>query len=772
MAETQTIAKIEIDVDQATARLAELTASIDAVKARNKELRQGIKDETVDFAAATREIAENNKVLKLLGAEQKAVTGEIQSTTTALAAEGDSFVEMKARVSQLETEYKSLTKAERESAAGKAMKQKIIDQKNELRKFNEELGNWQDNVGHYEKALGPLGGILDSLGLSAKNVASGGMEALRGGLKSATSGVKSFGKTLLTTPIGWIAAAVAALVAVFAKLKEAIEKNDDASTGMARLYAVTVQPVLDVVTKVFGKLAEWIGKAANALADFLGSSSEAAKRADALVVATDKLEDAEREYAKNSAERSARIEELREKAADAESYSIEERKKALNDAMELEKQEYDEARKLAENRLNLEKERNKMAADTSDAAKDREMALAKAVDDADRAYAKSKRTLMRQIKSLTNEEVAASNERKKAREDEAKAKKKAMDDELEAERKHAEAVAKLRGEAQRAIEDRAVKNIKNRYDREQAEATLAYTRDLQALKEKYGKEAELTAEYQQLRKDREAQYLAELSKIQSAFWQDEEANDPALNDDRVKALDARIAEINEMAESEAAAQVGATEELNEKLVELNRKRDEQIAEIHDEYRKAEARKALEQAQELMSAENALFDSIGQLADAFAKDEKDRAKAQKIMAVGKAAVESGIAIASGTAQAMTMPFPANIAAIVTTTAAVLANIATAVSTIKGAKFTSGGIVPGTSYAGDHVVAGLNSGEMVLNKSQQARLFDLANGATTTASATMVAALTEAVAAMPAPVLQYREFEQFTGDVKAVRMAAEY
>lgn len=772
MAETQTIAKIEIDVDQATTRLAELSAAMDAVKARNKELRQGIKDETVDFAAATREIAENNKVLKLLGAEQKAVTGEIQATTTALAAEGDSFVEMKARVSQLETEYKSLTKAERESASGQELKKKIIDQKNELRHFNEELGNWQDNVGHYEKALGPLGGILDGLGLSANKLASGGMTALRGGLQSVTAGVKTFAKTLLTTPLGWIAAAVGALVAVFGKLKDAIAKNDEASTGMARLYAVTVQPVLNVVTKVFGKLAEWIGKAANALADFLGQSSEAAKKADALVVATDKLEDMERTYAKNSADRSARIEELREKAADAESYSIAERKKALQDAMEFEQQEHDEAKKLANERLRIEQERNKMAADTSDAAKDRENALAKAVDDADRAYAKSKRTLTRQLKSLTNEEVAASKERAKAREDEAKAKQDAMDEELEKEKQHAEAVAKLRDEAQRTIEDTAVKNIKNRYDREQAEATLAYTRDLQALEEKYGKEAELSAEYQQLRKDREAQYLQELAGIQSNFWQEEEANDPALNDDRVKALDERIAEIQEMAESEAAAQVGATEELNEKLVELNRQRDEQIAAIHDEYRKAEAKKALEQAQQLMSAEGALFDSIGQMADAFAKDEKSRAKAQKVMAVGKAAVESGIAIASGTAQAMSMPFPANIAAIVSTTAAVLANIATAVSTIKGAKFATGGIVPGTSYTGDHVMAGLNSGEMVLNKAQQARLFDLANGATTTASATMVAALTEAVAAMPAPVLQYREFEQFTGEVKSVRMAAEY
>lgn len=43
-----------------------------------------------------------------------------------------------------------------------------------------------------------------------------------------------------------------------------------------------------------------------------------------------------------------------------------------------------------------------------------------------------------------------------------------------------------------------------------------------------------------------------------------------------------------------------------------------------------------------------------------------------------------------------------------------------------KYQFGGIVPGASNAGDNVVARLNSGEMVLNRSQQAQLFNIANG----------------------------------------------
>ena len=43
-----------------------------------------------------------------------------------------------------------------------------------------------------------------------------------------------------------------------------------------------------------------------------------------------------------------------------------------------------------------------------------------------------------------------------------------------------------------------------------------------------------------------------------------------------------------------------------------------------------------------------------------------------------------------------------------------------------KFAGGGIVPGSSYSGDKVMAGLNSGEMILNSMQQQRLFNMLNG----------------------------------------------
>ena len=56
---------------------------------------------------------------------------------------------------------------------------------------------------------------------------------------------------------------------------------------------------------------------------------------------------------------------------------------------------------------------------------------------------------------------------------------------------------------------------------------------------------------------------------------------------------------------------------------------------------------------------------------------------------------------------------------------LAQLITMVNTISG--FATGGIVGGNSYTGDRVVAHVNSGEMILNAREQARLFQIATGA---------------------------------------------
>ena len=59
-------------------------------------------------------------------------------------------------------------------------------------------------------------------------------------------------------------------------------------------------------------------------------------------------------------------------------------------------------------------------------------------------------------------------------------------------------------------------------------------------------------------------------------------------------------------------------------------------------------------------------------------------------------------------------------------AVVATAISAASKPNFKRFAEGGIVGGSSFTGDRVPAMVNSGEMILNKTQQARLFKIANG----------------------------------------------
>ena len=81
-------------------------------------------------------------------------------------------------------------------------------------------------------------------------------------------------------------------------------------------------------------------------------------------------------------------------------------------------------------------------------------------------------------------------------------------------------------------------------------------------------------------------------------------------------------------------------------------------------------------------------------------------------------KQGEAIASGTASASALPFPANIGAIASIVATIMSTFAQ-IGSIVGA-FADGGVVGGSLH-GDKVLARLNGGEMVLNKTQQSKLF---------------------------------------------------
>ena len=78
---------------------------------------------------------------------------------------------------------------------------------------------------------------------------------------------------------------------------------------------------------------------------------------------------------------------------------------------------------------------------------------------------------------------------------------------------------------------------------------------------------------------------------------------------------------------------------------------------------------------------------------------------------------GLAMARGAASAASAPWPANIGAIASVMATLISTFASF------PKFADGGIVGGSSYFGDKLLARVNSGELILNQKQQESLYHM-------------------------------------------------
>lgn len=82
----------------------------------------------------------------------------------------------------------------------------------------------------------------------------------------------------------------------------------------------------------------------------------------------------------------------------------------------------------------------------------------------------------------------------------------------------------------------------------------------------------------------------------------------------------------------------------------------------------------------------------------------------------------LALAKGVTSVFDLPFPANLAAV----GAVMGTILGIFASIP--KFETGGVVGGSSFTGDNILARVNSGEMILNTGQQSNLFSMLNSST--------------------------------------------
>ena len=272
-----------------------------------------------------------------------------------------------------------------------------------------------------------------------------------------------------------------------------------------------------------------------------------------------------------------------------------------------------------------------------------------------------------------------------------------------------------------------------------------------------------------------AKYDAEIAELNASFEANKQYADnieelerrkneaiTALN----KARADEISDINAKASKEEEDRL-AKELADKKAAEAEKARlEKEAAELIAKTREDEEKKR----EALYSATSSMFSAMSDMISATSESEEEAARRGKVLALAEIAFNTGVAIAEGVASASAVPFPFNLAAIVTTIATVLSNIAAATKTVQTAKFADGGLVtgPGTATS-DSIPAMLSNGESVMTAEATSMFapmlsaFNQMGGgvpisgqnSNATGEEMLARAFARGVEAMPAPVVNVQE-----------------
>ena len=819
----QIILDIQLDKGSVNADLRATLESLKALKNEQKELTKAIKEgNDVDGEMSAR-LLDLKSQIKYTEAQAKGLS----ATQRVLTADGKKYEDtlngQRQKLSDMQSAYDAMDKEMRESEGGKAFLSQIKEQHDAVLGLEGATGRMQRNVGNYGESIKGIIPSFDKFD-AALNKMGTSMNDLQQGVGTASKSIVShfatIGKALITPPLGIIVAILTGIMLIFGKLASAIKKNDDAMTNLQVAFSA-FKPIAIAIGKIFEGIGVALSKVAVGIANVVTKISsalipgfeEASKKVTEYILAVDALEETQRRYTVQNAKDAQEIAKYR--AIAAESTDLEERKKALQSAIALEEEIARRNVEIATKTLQLRKEQARQEVDTTDETKNEIARLEAEKIQAETDYYNKKREMAAQIRELNNK-INAEN----AKNHQEYIKR------LEAQRKAEEEAEKARQEALKAslenekalrqqMEDFKASLIKDAGERELVEMQIAGTREIEELKKRLETEKNITEEgraiLNQLIIDKQTELDTQLK---------EKAD--TLAEERINAEMQRIAEQEQtkLELRKAIAEENSAEMLELQLEELELQQQAELENtilneeekylIVEKYEKLKqalvaetAKKNEEQATQMkmqlsaslqMMAKNAssAFGQMSELLEGYGEENEKGSKAAKAFALMQLSTDQAISI-SQTARAMVEAVQGATQAAASTgplapvmlavyiaemVGLVLGAVAGQVASIKqakgilsGEKFESGGIVGGTSFSGDKVVAHVNSGEMILNREQQTRLFDMANLGGGFDYSGLAQALTQAVASLPSPTLQYQEFKDFQSSVQRVTKIAE-
>lgn len=652
---TTKVLEVVVDNNKAIAAIAEYNRKIEEQKKLQAELAQKYKDGEITqtaYARATAKINEENKAYSRLVRE---LSKEVQNNIMQDTQKTKSLRALRAELSNVTKQYDELSAEERQAAEGLKLKAKIEDITMQLKNSEQETGRFYRNVGNYANGF-----------VEAFTRMGGSMGKMQGPMNLVKNGFNAISATPLITILG---ALVTVIQKVIQNLKSSEATMNAVTVAMAPLNAggralqVVMQKLGEGIAKVVTTLTRW--------ADKLGLINDAMKTEQQLVKDEIALQLREREVLVENAESQLKVSELKAKAADKATYSAKERLAFLQEALAEEDAIAKREVELAKEKVRILEEQSKLAENSKEENDALAQARAAALQ-AEKAYFDKSRELTAQMveakRAIAAEDQAAAAARKEA---------------AEAEIAAAEAQLQALTQAQEHALDIRTREI---------EARLKLVEE-GSLKE-YQLQQELLA----------AQLEADIKRLEA-----EEGTDELIKLRREEYLQ-EMTRLDE--EWEAEAEAVANELLQANLDAIFAEQEARKAAFEEQ--KAQELEKQQLAEETALAFASVAGSIAGMLQTFGEENRELARLSKVIALAQIAIETGVATAKGISAAMSVPFPANLAAIATTITTIISGMTSAISTVKGAKFATGGLVvgPGTATS-DSIPARLSNGESVMN-----------------------------------------------------------
>lgn len=250
MAEESILLKVGIDENQ----IARSEAAIIAAREEIGKLREAQKALAAEGKANTAEFVRNETALRDL-------TGTVRENQRVLDANiklqkgvGGSIKELRANVSRLKEEYINLSEEQRNNAeVGGALQKALLEQTEELKKLEAEIGVTNRNVGNY---TGSILEAVDGTGLftKAQQAFATAQKIANAATEGGTVATQSFSKALLASGVGAFVVVLGALISYLTRTQEGMDKVAQATEAVGTFVAVVFDEFSRLGKQVFDSI--------------------------------------------------------------------------------------------------------------------------------------------------------------------------------------------------------------------------------------------------------------------------------------------------------------------------------------------------------------------------------------------------------------------------------------------------------------------------------------------------------------------------------------